>query len=375
VHREEPQHPGRLRMRHRANTAGCLLLLNVTILCFSQVSADTAGSDSLSIAPELAVLPPINHTGQPEALNILMPKLYNALAAKDIAILRAEDLRPLLRRLRSRSVGRIGRRDASVLHSETGVSYLLAVSLDFLREELNPESGLTLRLLDLERMRLVWARSSAATGEDFSGIFGTGRIDSVNGVADRIIEGLVEDLSERLAELSEGSDAPPVIAPTCVALVPLDDGGDYEQGGDIVSGILISEFLRGGFDVVEPGFIREFSLGRQRISRGAVLIDTVKALHEEFGVDFVITGAVEHLHAARGGAQSDAPELSFGLRLLDARQGRLLATFEEELDGDDFQRLFRIGRVNALGELIRRAAARAVDRIEERVGDRDDWEH
>jgi len=59
------------------------------------------------------------------------------------------------------------------------------------------------------------------------------------------------------------------------------------------------------------------------------------------------------------------PEIAMSVRLLDARSGKLLASFEEVARGDDGEKIFGLGRVHSLGKLAEGSMERLVDRIDE----------
>ncbi len=123
-------------------------------------------------AATLGILPLANHTGRGEARAAVAAGLHARLRQAGVTIRTAEQLRPMLRKHRIRAMGQIGAADASLLRDEAGVDMLLLGSID-VYDEPSLEVAISLRLLDLHRLELVAAVSTATAGEDFAGLFDT----------------------------------------------------------------------------------------------------------------------------------------------------------------------------------------------------------
>jgi hypothetical protein len=309
-------------------------------------------------APRVAVLLFSNYTGTSIAVDAVMPRVYDELDARRADYRTHDELRPVLRAHRIRAASGIGPEDARTLREETGAGLLLLGTLDILEPDGILEAGVSARIVEIEGMRVIAAESAAATGEDFAGLFGVGRVVSVDELAARVVRELFEGLDRSFARTA----APDSGAPR-VAIVPLDDKSDRGHAGDAFSSILASELLRGGFDVVEPGIVHGLGLESGSMRWGEVDHPTLERFAEVLDADFVVTGEVAEFQPARGEVEHAAPSLALGARLVDARARRLVLSWDDARGGRDGEHVLGLGRVWSLGRLARDAAARFVSRI------------
>jgi hypothetical protein len=131
-----------------------------------------------------------------------------------------------------------------------------------------------------------------------------------------------------------------------------------------VSSILASELVHRGFDVVEPGLVRGLFLESRTVLRGEINLPILEQLVDAFEVDFVVTGEVETFQTARGAIEQATPSVDFGARLVDARDQRLVLTFDESRGGRDGELVLGVGRTYSLGRLVRGTLSSFVREIE-----------
>jgi cell division septation protein DedD/TolB-like protein len=314
---------------------------------------------------KLGVLLFPNLTGTSRAVETIMPHIYEELDSRGVVYTDHATLRPTLRKHRIRFGGGIGAEDARYIQSEAGVTYLLLGSLDMFKTEDNPEVAVSVRLLEIERMSVFAGASAAATGEDFAGLFGVGRVTSVEELAGRVVARVFEHLDEVVAEIERNRERRG--GRPKVAVVSLDDMSGTAHAGDIMSSILVSELVRAGFSVVEPGMVTEVFRKNRRVFRGGIDYPTLRRLREDLKIDFLLTGEVETFRAAVGAIEHARPSLAFGARLIAGRDGRLLMTFDESRNGDDSETVFRLGRFHSLGRLAQDSARKLVREVEKRA--------
>jgi hypothetical protein len=209
------------------------------------------------------------------------------------------------------------------------------------------------RLIDVEQMRIIAAVSVAATGEDFAGLFGIGRLSVAEEVAERLIEKLFEQLSRDLDSASRRQ--PAVKDSHRLAVVPFDNTTDTRYAGEVVSAMLISGLVKDGFEVLEPGLVEEVMLGDQVVLRGEIHLPLLRKLAAEHQLDFVVTGRVEGFSPQRGLVQETHPEIEFGARQLDASTGKILTTYDASTTGADSETILGLGRCHSLGQLVARS--------------------
>ena len=135
------------------------LLVFLAMQAWAPVHGQEAAAVTDSLPPEFLILPVANYSEVGAAHTELVPRLHESFDRIGVSYMTSEELRPLLRKHRIRSQGWIGMEDARILRRETLARYLLLGSWDIFRTEVNPEIGLSLRVLDLENMTLVGAVS------------------------------------------------------------------------------------------------------------------------------------------------------------------------------------------------------------------------
>jgi|GEM_PF-1494606 len=306
-----------------------------------------------SVAPvdstRLAIVPFANNTGQGEAHALLMPTLERLLRDRGHDLVTSGELRPLLREHRVRSRGWIGKLGAQLIGDRTGVRFLLLGSWDVLKTQGNIEIGVSLRVLDLDRMVLVNAVSMAGTGEDKVSWLDLGRVTELEVLATAVLEQALADLLP-LPEYEEV----PLSWRGCnhVAVIPLDNYSATEHAGDIVTNILLSRLLSAGYFVVEPGFVRELGLAREVLNRGGVDRGSAQAILDSLGACQVITGDVQRFDPARGLPTISVPRFAAGFRSSSTRTGALYLMRELDGAGSEGEGLFQWGRQHAITPLI-----------------------
>lgn len=359
-------HPPQSRVRFAlGGILSLVVLTSSTVAARGQDVPGDAGTEEASDVPAVLVLPFANYTQRNDAPQVLMPHVYRQLTERGITHLSATEIRPILRRHRIRSVGRIGAEAAAILRQETGAEAILVGSFDFYEELSQLEVGLSVRLVDIESSTLLAAASNAATGRDFERLFGLGRIESMEALAERVVNDLIDrlEIETALARSVDGKESPGPCPR--VAIVPFDNRSEYSYGGEVFGNILLSALVAGNYVVLEPGAVHEHFLSEQVMHRGQIDAPTLQSLSTRFDLCYVITGVVERYEVARGVSATSYPELIFGARLLDARRGALVATVSSERNGGDSIVLLDMGRCRALGQLTRKTAKAVVERVDD----------
>lgn len=329
--------------------AGMILALACLALA-AGLSVRTAGAeDGRAPAPRWIVLPFADYT-EDQTGRLLAPLLEAELAARGLDVVGGDQIRPLLRALRIRSSEGLGRNELRRLAGEAEFDALVLGSWDILREGANPEIGLSMRVLDPGSGDIVQAASVGATGDDFTGLLGRGRLRSLDALVRHAMPGFVSEL----LQAAPGPDGPPTPR-GCrrVALIPLDDAVERTPAGPIVLNAVLADLVRTGFEVVEPGFVRELMLEREIAARGGVDLPTSRLLAERFGVCRIVTGEVDRFESAAGDPATTVPAVSFGLRTILPVEGVVDRAWELERTGGESDRLLQRGRIHAMHPLMR----------------------
>ncbi len=309
----------------------------------------------------VALLPFVNYTEDGHAAEIFVSRIEGELARREVEFLSGDELRQVLRRHRIRSSDRIRPADALSIQDATGVEFLLLGSYDLLSRGAVPEVGLSARIVQVPSLRIVRAASSAASGEDFAGLFQIGRVDSVSELAERVVRELFARLDSAI-ELRKRPDGVGVLT-TPIVIVPFDNTSAHRYAGAVVTQILLSRLVAAGYIVLEPGLVHELFVRNRAIPRGEIDYPLLARLVEAFHPEYILTGVVDSFDPARGTSMEASPSLALGARLLQASTGRILLGWEETRDGRDSEVVLGFGRRHSLGRLAEDSVGRLVGRL------------
>jgi hypothetical protein len=333
------------------------------MLAIAAVPSTTLLADDTTTGLKVGVIPFANFTGSNEAVDSVLPLINRQLAARNVELIPRDSLRNIMRARRIRMTGAIDARSAQQLRETLGVDLLLTGSVDFYSTDDNPEVGLSLRLYDCIQQRLVWTISVAASGEDYAGLFGIGRITSAPMLANRVVnkmfaqfplgeDGTIATLPQTIATNRADSV---IKSGTRIAIVTFDNLTEQQRSGDIVSVLLLSELWRQGYEVVEPGEVAATLAELRSLPRGKISTEEISRLREKLQVDLIVTGTIYRFVPGRGRSSESPPQVEMGLRLINAIDGKVLASVSSTRVGDDSEGPFGVGRCYSLGKLTQKS--------------------
>lgn len=348
-------HDGQLRPPGGWTATAMRLALGAVMLLAFLPATVGAAEESTADFGELLRLPLANRSGSSLAAGPTDSTLQRSLEEHFVQVRSPEELRPLLRRHRIRSLGRIGRRGARILHEQTRARFALVGAYEVYANTQSREVGMALRLLDLDDSSLAAAAVAGATWQDTERSFGRRSAADQTGIGVEVAEELVD----RLVDQARRNRSRPAHKSDLVAIVQLNDhsGNGAES---VVESALLASLLEAGFPVVEPGFVRELQLDHGLGQRGGVSRELAGRLHEDLGVRWVLTGGVDRFDLAGSDTQEAIPRAEWGLRLIDARSGRLVAALDLDQSGTDGDTLLGRGRIHSGIDLIRDATQKQV---------------
>lgn len=296
----------------------------------------------------MALLPLENSTGRLKAVRLADSLLAGTLAGMGFSLLPDSSLRPLFRAHRIRSVGSIGRAGAGILRREAGIDYIILGSVDLFEEGTIPEVALSVRIVDAQSLRIVWAASGAGTGQDGTWLFGLGKTADMERLTRRVVERM-------LAPLAACFPYRCVIGTTgyAVAIVPFDNYSEDVHAGTIVTNVLLTRLVALNIDVLEPGVLAEALSLRQVAPRGEIDKETLRGIGRDFGVALVVTGAVDQFQVGHGDVLASNPEVEMSIRFVRAGTGSVAGIRAGQASGDRRETFFGLGREYSLGRLVR----------------------
>jgi hypothetical protein len=95
------------------------------------------------------------------------------------------------------------------------------------------------------------------------------------------------------------------------------------------------------------------------LPRGEISAEEISQLKEELQVDLIVTGTVYRFVPGRGRSSESPPQVEMGLRLINAADGKVLASVSSTCAGDDSEGPFGVGICYSLGKLTQKSFVNA----------------
>jgi TolB-like protein len=341
------------------------IFLIMTIICSNLCAAEdgsTVSTDSVALpSVRLAVLPLVNYSGRAEAISVFSPLINDYIARGEFKLIDSGSLVRELRKYRIRSTATIGPEDAARMADDLGIDYFMLGSIDIYIPNQIPEAAISLRVVDAGDMSILWAISTAASGQDYVGLLGIGRITSMEQLARRLTEESLGDFNSRM--IYRLAQNPTRGIGPLHALVAFDNLSSNERAGDIITMMALSELAANNIRVLEPGAALEIFRQNGQFPRGEVNLALLRQLYDNYHVERVITGSVDLFLPAPAGGESSTPEIELGGRYLEAATGKILAADEVNRRGTDSETIFKLGITRSLGKLARNATHLLLEKL------------
>ena len=295
-------------------------------------------------------------------------------------VLGEEELLSLMKAHRIRYVGGVEKRVAEAFRGEAGVGGVLITSLGLYMDQIPPKVTLVSRLARTDAPYTVtWADSVSLSGDDAPGILGLGLVNSVKELMPRALDRLADSLAAHL--LSEKPQTPdrragaryrprgfyrsPIMnegKSNSVAVLPFVNQSARRYAGELI-GLKVIEQLRKseGFEVLEPGIVRDELLKFRIISpEGASLADA-DILFDQIKADLLFTGKVMDYDDTRG--SGGAPNVTFFVQVIERRSRQVVWASHSTNRGNDGVFFFGAGKVTTADALASKMMADVVQRI------------
>jgi len=123
-----------------------------------------------------------------------------------------------------------------------------------------------------------------------------------------------------------------------LAVLPLENLTNDKNAHEKIRAILISELLKKGVEVLDPGEVNRALEEMKVASVGALRVAELQELGKKLSVDGIIVGSVENFEINRGGSVSfvSYPEVTINLRLIEVNSGKMLWSIRHSKNGLNF---------------------------------------
>ena len=326
------------------------------------------------LATRIALLPPVNLSGQPMTLQGLQAGVEAELRVRGLALASGGAVDEMLARHRLRYTGGVDAVMARAAREELGADALLVTAVTLHNTEGSHGFGMSMRLVSAQDVPAVlWMDETARTVDDAPGLFDLGIVKSIQdlmrGATSRLGGSLVAALAgtgPAIGTCPTASRFAPRVryraaaaaprAPLAVAVMPFINETRRLDAGEPVALAFVRELARhDGLRVFEPGVVRAELLRHRVVMEGGVSHETARIALGAFEADAIVTGYV------RTQEEYPVPRLEFTVLALDTRSSRVIWASTSYNLGDEGIFFFDLGRVSTTPDLACRMVRPVVD--------------
>lgn len=138
-----------------------------------------------------------------------------------------------------------------------------------------------------------------------------------------------------------------------VAVLPFENNTDYQQGGNLVYRIFMTELQRSGnYNIAQEGDVRAL-LRQSRIGPGQKPdIEKIKILADTLKAQVIITGQLIDLDEEfQAGVLT--PKLAINMQISDGPTGKMMWNTYHSRTGEDFRKVLHFGYINTVSKLAK----------------------
>jgi TolB-like protein len=329
-----------------------------TVLAFAALLGLALSALAAGRPETVVVLPFVNLSGVAGANALVTPAVAAGLVARGYRVVEGELVEEFLEAGRIRYLDSLSAPTVEKLLARFDASAMLLGVLFRAEGGDNPSVALLLRLIRAD-LSSPWERFGALSADETQGMFGLGRLPSLDAIVDRLARRMEASLPEpgaaaspaaarakplgRAAPRTYRSAALPPGKVQRVVVLPFANGST-EPGAARLAATLAAFRLRasGHFEVVEPADLRAAILAMG--VRTATNPDPaeLKKLAEKLGTSLFLTGTVFVLRDSSPGVES---QVELDLSLVDVGRGRVVWSSHHARRGKEYQGLLELGAI------------------------------
>ena len=315
----------------------------------------------------VAVLPFANYAEAPAAMPLVMQQVRDELSKRSVDLVTADAVAEVLRRYRVRNTNELSVELVQQVSSDLAAAYLLVGSLDrYLAVEEGGEIALSARLIYVPTANIEWAASCDVHTADGIKLLGFGIVKNADRLSRHAVKELLSSFrfkrptkAKRVdaVRLAGGGNALMLPCQTLVVL-PFANESGLHFAGNVMTQRLVTALFDAGFNVADPGRIREAMLEQGDVSPGKATMSLLKACQEQTGADLMLTGTVSRLTGSAAGGFEIPAHLEVEARLIDCRSGDVVWGKNLQSESDDGALLFGAGLRHGIGSVMDHLANR-----------------
>ncbi len=147
-----------------------------------------------------------------------------------------------------------------------------------------------------------------------------------------------------------------------VGVLPFTNNSARQGAGEIVTSIFMAVIFKSGiFQVEEKGNIERFLANYKIRSFKKISKKEFKKMGEWLNIDAVFMGTVEEFAGGDQGQRLSTPVVSIRAQLIDLKSGKIIWMTRHRKRGDDYVKIFELGRVRSVSTLTKRVLTEAIE--------------
>ncbi len=312
-------------------------------------------------AAERVALLPFSNPSATESVRLLMDQNARVRLAKcGFDVVSADSINQVLRSLRVRNTAAPIESEIRALAESLDVALVLTGTIHrFVHDSTFSEASVCARLLRAEDSAVLWQNCATVYGGGAFALFSQPVHDSPSRLASSAAKQLFASAtpagkSSRHPVKSivvKGRDKKVETRCASIAIIPPVDEAEAIFAGDMLGDFLHSVMARRGFNVLDPGRVRNIMLYCEDLRHGQSVDVVSQALADSLNVDLVVTGTVSTLTSTRTVSLGSSPEAAIELRMIDPRQNTVVWAKNLRRSGDSNRGLFESGVVRSPAKL------------------------
>jgi TolB-like protein len=310
---------------------------------------EESGADAAAVRPvapaagpdnRVAIFPFDNMTDNMDVMKHVLPTLIQNLGKKGFEVVDEGPLNSFICKERVRTAGYVSAELAGKIRKEFNVSKILTGAIISFSDEDVPEFGILARLIDASDGTILWADYASATGEDFIGILGLGRLKTIFSLVPKVMDKLFASLN--IPGLEGRRDSL-----YRIAVMPFKNNSDFSNAGTIAMYMFMVELIKSReFRPVEFGSIRDSIIELRIRNRGEISYQHINTLSQSLEVRGILVGVVDTY--SDGIASASPPVAGMTVRLIDSSDHRIVWYNSGLLTGEDSLIALDWGRIRSV---------------------------
>lgn len=311
---------------------------------------------SVVAAERVALLPFVDPNSTELGRVMLEQFARERLTKRGFEVVGADSVNSVLRHLRVRNTATPIESEVNAIGDSLNAQYVLTGTIhSFSLDSTFSEVSVCARLLRAESSKIVWDNCVSLSGGGEEALISKPVHDSyrkmAKSAAKRLFATLRLKAKPQRTYVSElmvaGREKNELIACSPIAVIPPVDESEVAFSGEMVGDFLVTSFVRRGFNVIDPGRVRNVMLQCEDLRHGQSVNAVSKMLADSLGVRLVVTGTISKLTDARSVLLGSTPEASAELRMIDPRRNIVVWASHVERSGDSRKGLFETGVVHS----------------------------